>query len=81
MREHIDEYGPDELAYLCQEFSIDFLREFKDNIDFFKLKYQLEQKWLRAANICYIKEMNEYKKKMDAVVELVVYYYEQGYMD
>ena len=42
MRQHIDEYGPDELAFFCLDFSLDFLREFQDRLNWlaiFKTKY------------------------------------------
>lgn len=77
IREHIEEYAPDELAHFCLDFSIDFLREWKDRIDFFKMQYNIEEKWKQAAGVCCFEEMEYYKKRMDSIQELAAYYYEQ----
>ena len=75
-REHIDEYAPDELAMYAfqQDFSLDFMREWKDRIDFFKLQYRIEEKWKQADSV---EELQFWDKKGEEIQELVHYYYEQ----
>ena len=79
LREYIDDYAPDELAmYACQlDFSLDFMREWKDRIDFFKLQYKMEEKRKQAACVCCYEEMQFWDKKGEEIQELVHYYYEQ----
>lgn len=81
LREHIDEYAPDELAMYAfqQGLSLEFCREWKDRIDFFKLQYRLEEKWKQAASVCCWTEMQEWDNKMKKFIELMVYYSEQYY--
>lgn len=79
IREHIEEYAPDELAFLCLEFSIDFMREWKDRIDFFKMQYRIEEKWKQAASVCCFEEMRYYRNKMNNIQELASYYQKQYY--
>lgn len=43
LREHIDEFSPNDLAY-HKDLSIDFMREFKDRINFLKLYDIIERR-------------------------------------
>lgn len=79
LREHIDEYAPDEIAFYAfqYDFSLDFMREWKDRIDFFKLQYRIDEKWKQAAGVCCFEEMQYWDEKMNQIQELVHYYYDQ----
>ena len=76
IRENIDNYTPNQLAYFT-EFSIDFYREFRDRINFFKLYEIMDRKINVFFYVC-DEESNQYRKRMKQIqCELLKWYYEK----
>lgn len=76
VREKIDEFTPNDLAHFT-DFSIDFYREFKDRINFFKL-YDILERCFHVFYYVFNEERTREQERMKKIQkELLTWYYEK----